>query len=107
MELFIVSLVKSVSMCTSEKQGVHCRNGYLSIKEPSNVKTRIMEYLFMIDWESASVRAFTPRYWERRVVEAVMILQERATMNLDCSLMLSDIWEPALQTFHPYLSDRQ
>ena len=40
------------------------------------------------------------RLLERRVLEAVVIRQERLTMNLDCGLNLSDIWEPALHATH-------
>ena len=49
-----------------------------------------------VDWEGASVLEQEPRYWKRRVLEAIKIWKHTNTTNLDCGLMLNSIWTPFL-----------
>jgi predicted GIY-YIG superfamily endonuclease len=50
-----------------------------------------------VDWEGAKVLEQEPRYWRRRILEAIHIQRRRKTSNLDCGLALNAIWTPFLE----------
>ena len=49
-----------------------------------------------VDWEGVKVLEQEPRYWRRRILEAIHIHKQEQTSNLDCSLALNAIWTPFL-----------
>ena len=50
-----------------------------------------------VDWDGAKVLEQEPRYWRRRILEAMHIHRRRQTSNLDCGLTLDGIWTPFLE----------
>ena len=50
-----------------------------------------------VDWEGAKVLEQEPRYWRRRILEAIHIQKKKNTSNLDCGLALNAIWTPFLE----------
>ena len=50
-----------------------------------------------VDWEGAKVLEQEPRYWRRRILEAIHIQKKKNTSNLDCGLALNTIWTPFLE----------
>ena len=51
-----------------------------------------------INWEEAKVVTVEQSFWRRRVQEAIRILIQDSSMNLDCGLSLSRLWNPVLPT---------
>jgi len=51
-----------------------------------------------IHWEEAKVVAMEESFWKRRVQEAIKIRTQDRSMNLDCGLSLSTLWDPVLPT---------
>ena len=47
-----------------------------------------------VNWEEAKVLEQEPRYWRRRILEAIHIHKQIKTSNLDCGLTLNAIWSP-------------
>ena len=45
-----------------------------------------------VNWDEASVLVQEPRYWTRRVLEAIEIHRHANNINLDCGLSLNPIW---------------
>jgi len=52
-----------------------------------------------LDWDSARVLVLAPYIGDRKVIEAIHIRQHASTMNLDCGLHISPIWNPLLASF--------
>ena len=51
----------------------------------------------MIDWDGARVkRSGMTDYWQRRTTKAIHIKMSEETMNQDCGLQLSTVWNPVL-----------
>ncbi len=48
----------------------------------------------MMTW--GTVRATATGYWNRRTMEAIYIKKKRQSMNLDCGLHLSPVWNPLI-----------
>ena len=89
-----------------------CSNIYVG-ETKRNLKTRITEHKYAvrtadqkngiavhvqkedhrIDWENAMVKEVVLQYWKRRTVEALEIKTAAHTVNLDCALTLSPIWD--------------
>jgi len=51
-----------------------------------------------VNWDEADVLVQEPRYWRRRVLEAVEIQKHAENTNLDCGLSLNPIWTPYLSS---------
>ena len=51
-----------------------------------------------VNWDEADVLVQEPRYWRRRVLEAVKIQKHAGNTNLDCGLSLNPIWTPYLSS---------
>ena len=64
--------------------------------ERNGIAVHVHQLQHSIDWESARVRLTAPGYWNRRTLEAIQIRSEQRTMNLDCGLHISPIWNPLL-----------
>ena len=58
----------------------------------SGVAVHAWEQQHEIDWEEANGLKQVPRYWRRRVLEAIVIQKHLNTTNLDCKLMENPIW---------------
>ena len=52
-----------------------------------------------VDWEGTEVLQQEPRYWKRRVLEAVEIQRHAKNTNLGCGLKLDPIWTPFLSSW--------
>ena len=55
------------------------------------------EHQHRVDWENASILKQEPRYWKRRVLEAIEIQKHAENTNLDCGLTLNPIWTSFLK----------
>ncbi len=64
--------------------------------ERNGIAVHVHQLQHSIDWESARVRMTARGYWNRRTLEAIQIRSEQRTMNLDCGLHISPIWNPLL-----------
>ena len=51
-----------------------------------------------INWEEAKVLTVEQSFWRRRVQEAIRIRTQDSSMNLDCGLSLSRLWDVVLPT---------
>ena len=67
-----------------------------AVKRQDSIAMHIWNMNHGIDWDAAEVRAIAPFYWERRMIKAILIHQERSTLNLECGLQLNDIWHHLL-----------
>ena len=56
----------------------------------------VQRHQHSINWESARVRATAKGYWDRRTLEAIQTRKEPHSMNLDCGLHLSPVWNPII-----------
>jgi hypothetical protein len=52
---------------------------------------------YRIDWEGAIIREMEQRLWKRKALEAVHILMQPNTNNLDRGMILSDVWLPFME----------
>jgi hypothetical protein len=52
-----------------------------------------------IHWEGARVQGTARGLWKRRTLEAIQIRAEPQTMNLDCGLHLSPVWNPIINSY--------
>ena len=97
---------------------VPCRDCQLTYIEEtrSTMKKKIMEHKYAvktgdpkngiavhaqksqhsIDWEGAKVQATATACWNRRSMEAIHIRKKGKSMNLDCGLHLSPVWNPLI-----------
>ena len=62
----------------------------------NGIAVHAWEHQHRVDWDEASVLTQEPRYWKRRVLEAVEIQKHVENTNLDCGLSLNPIWTPYL-----------
>ena len=62
----------------------------------NGIAVHVQRFHHSINWESARVCASASGYWYRRTLEAIQIRKEPHTMNLDCGLQLSSVWNPVL-----------
>ena len=62
--------------------------------ERNGIAAYAKRYKHEVDWERAEVLEQKPRYWKRRVLEAIEIQSHARTTNLDCGLKLHPIWTP-------------
>ena len=92
-----------------------CNSVYVG-ETKRNLKTRLSEHRYAVSrcddkngvsvhvnilnhsiaWEGASVEKVVNGYWKRRTSKAILIGKAEQTMNLDCGLHLSQIWNPIL-----------
>ena len=63
--------------------------------EWNGIAVHVHQLQHSIDWESARVRMTARGYWNR-TLEAIQIGSEHHTMNLDCGLHISSVWNPLL-----------
>ena len=64
--------------------------------DPKNgIAVHVQKTQHSIDWGAARVQAIAIGYWNRRTMEAIHI-RRRQSINLDCGLPLSPIWNPLL-----------
>ena len=62
--------------------------------DPKNgIAVHVQKSQHTIDWGAARVQATAIGYWNRRTMEAIQI-RRRQSMNLDCGLHLSPVWNP-------------
>ena len=50
----------------------------------NGVAVHAWEQQHSVDWEEASVLEQEPRYWKRRILEAIEIRKHENNTNLDC-----------------------
>ena len=50
-----------------------------------------------IDWGGANIKEVKQQLWKRKALEAVHIHMQPNTNNLDCGLILSDVWLPSMK----------
>ena len=62
----------------------------------NGIAVHVMDKGHTIKWEEANVRSSETGYW-RKVQEAIRIQRQPNTMNLDCGMILSSVWTPALR----------
>ena len=62
----------------------------------NGIAAHVMEHKHEVDWDGAEVVKQEPRYWKRRVLEAIEIKRHTRNTNLDCGLKLDPIWTPFL-----------
>ena len=65
--------------------------------QKNGIAVHVMNKGHNINWEGASVKTSEMGYWKRRVQEAIRIQSLPNTMNLDCGMILSNAWTPALK----------
>ena len=46
------------------------------------------------DWQEARVKKVVDHYWNRRVMEVILIQDQKQSFNLDCGLELNPAWIP-------------
>ena len=63
----------------------------------NGIAVHVMDKGHTINWEEANVRTSETGYWRRRVQEAIRIQRQPNTMNLDCGMILGNVWTPALR----------
>ena len=64
--------------------------------DPKNgIAVHVQKTQHSIDWGAARVQATAIRYWNRRTMEAIHIRRGQS-MNFDCGLHLSPVWNPLL-----------
>ena len=64
--------------------------------DPKNgIAVHVQRTQHSIDWGAARVLTTAIRYWNRRTMEAIHI-RRRQSMNLDCGLHLSPVWNSLL-----------
>ena len=62
---------------------------------PKNgIAVHVQKSQHTIDWGAARVQATAIGYWNRRTMEAIQIRRRKQSMNLDCGLHLSPVWNP-------------
>ena len=64
--------------------------------ERNGIAVHVYQLQHRINWESARVQMSGRGYWNRRTLEAIQIRREHRTMNLDCGLHISPVWNPLL-----------
>jgi hypothetical protein len=64
--------------------------------EKNGIAVHAGKHQHRVDWEGAEVLLQEPRYWKRRVLEAMEFQKHTSTTNLDCGLKLDPIWTPLL-----------
>ena len=64
--------------------------------ERNGIAVHVYQLQHRINWESARVQMSGRGYWNRRTLEAIQIRKEHRTMNLDCGLHISPVWNPLL-----------
>ena len=65
--------------------------------DPKNgIAVHAHESQHAIDWEKARVKRCVSGYWQRRTSEAIQIMMRYGIMNLDSSLQLPMMWNPAI-----------
>ena len=57
----------------------------------NGIAAHVMEHKHEVDWDGAEVVKQEPRYWKRRVLEAIEIKRHTRNTNLDCGLKLDPI----------------
>ena len=62
----------------------------------NGIAVHAWEHQHRVNWDEASVLVQEPRYWKRRVLEAMEIHKHTENTNLDCGLSLNSIWTPFL-----------
>ena len=68
----------------------------------NGIAVHVMDKSHTINWEEANVRTSETGYWRRRVQEAIRIQRQPNTMNLDCGMILGNVWTPALRLCYNY-----
>ena len=63
----------------------------------NDIAVHVMNKGHTINWGEANVKTSETGYWKRRVYKAIRIQRQLNTMNLDCGMILSNIWTPALK----------
>ena len=61
--------------------------------QKNGIAVHVQKENHRIDWENAKVKEVVPQYWKWRTVEVLEIKSAAHTMNLDCGLTLSSIWD--------------
>ena len=62
----------------------------------NGIAVHAWEQQHRVDWDEACILVQEPRYWRRRVLEAIEIQKHAENSNLDCGLSLNLIWTPIL-----------
>ena len=86
---YIGEVKRSLKTRMTEHKYAVCRGD-----ERNGITVHVHQLQHSIDWESARVRMTARGYWNRRTLEATQIRSEHRTMNLDCGLHISPIWNP-------------
>ncbi len=68
----------------------------MEIQCKNRIAVHVQRSQHAIDWEAAKVQATATGYWNRRTMEAIYIKKKTQSMNLDCALHLSPVWNPLL-----------
>ena len=83
---------------TLKRRIVEHKQAVKKFDEKNGVAVHANTHDHHINWEEAKVVTVEQSFWRRRVQEAIRIRTQDNSMNLDCGLSLSRLWDPVLPT---------
>ena len=71
--------------------------------DKNGIAVHVQRFNHRIDWDNARVQEVVPDYWKGMATEAIQIYSTTQSMNLDCGLNLSNIWNPLLNSVRVFI----
>ena len=82
-----------------ERRIVECKQAVKKFDEKNGVAVHANTHNHHINREEAKMVTVEHSFWRRRVQDTIRIRTQDSSMNLDCGLFLSRLWDPVLPTW--------